>query len=131
MDYKKIFERFEKEDARTLDRSPRDVSPAFIKTTAKLPTLDAAQKVALNRKGNVLFNSGGAENIENARKIFQATGYSDGLSRVGDAYKKQGRYIDALHMYQIAPDHKKFDELTTRLAAIIQNLLHKEDAPDE
>jgi two-component SAPR family response regulator len=126
MDYKKIFERFEKEDGK-----PRDSGPAFIKTTAKLPTLDSTQKVALNRKGNVLFNAGGAENIENARKIFQATGYSDGLSRVGDVYKKQGRYMDALRMYQIAPNHKKFDELTAQLAAIIQNLLHKEDAPHE
>jgi hypothetical protein len=131
MDYKKIFERFEKEDGSPRDSNPRDSNPAFIKTTAKLPTLDAAQKAALNRKGNVLFNSGGVENIETARKIFQATGYSDGLSRVGDAYKKQGRYMDALRMYQIAPDHKKFDELTTRLAAIIQNLLHKEDVPHE
>ncbi|MDR1400576.1 MAG: hypothetical protein LBJ41_11690 [Treponema sp.] len=126
MDYKKIFERFEKESV-----SPRDNSPVFTKTTAKPPTLDAAQKVALNRKGNVLFNSGSAENIENARKIFQTTGYSDGLSRIGDVYKKQGRYMDALRMYQIAPNHKKFDELTMQLAAIIQNLLHNKDAPHE
>ncbi|MDR1324661.1 MAG: hypothetical protein LBK00_01330 [Treponema sp.] len=126
MDYQKVFERFEKESV-----SLRDNRPMFAKTTAKPPSLDAAQKVALNRKGNVLFNSGIAENIENARKIFQITGYSDGLSRVGDAYKKQGRYMDALRMYQIAPNHKKFDELTMQLAAIIQNLLHKEGAPHE
>ncbi|MDR0636885.1 MAG: hypothetical protein LBF87_07385 [Treponema sp.] len=126
MDYKKIFERFEKESV-----SSRDNRPVFAKTTAKPSALNAAQKVALNRKGNVLFNSGSAENIENARKIFQTTGYSDGLSRIGDAYKKQGRYIDALRMYRIAPDQKKFDELTMRLAAIIQNLLHKKDAPYE
>ncbi|MDR2537511.1 MAG: hypothetical protein LBC46_04310 [Treponema sp.] len=126
MDYQKIFERFEKESV-----GLRDSRPVFAKTTAKPPSLDAAQKAALNRKGNVLFNSGIAENIENARKIFQTTGYSDGLSRVGDAYKKQGRYMDALRMYQIAPDRKKFDELTMQLAAIIQNLLHKEDAPHE
>ncbi|MDR2418192.1 MAG: tetratricopeptide repeat protein [Treponema sp.] len=126
MDYQKVFERFEKKSV-----SPRDNMPVFTKTTVKSPALDAAQKVALNRKGNVLFNSGSVENIENARKIFQATGYSDGLSRVGDAYKKQGRYIDALRMYKLASDHKKFDELTMRLATIIQNLLHKEDAPYE
>jgi hypothetical protein len=126
MDYQKVFERFEKESV-----SPRGNSPVFVKTTVQPPALNAAQKVALNRKGNVLFNSGSAENIENARKIFQATGYSDGLSRIGDVYKKQGRYMDALRMYQIAPDHKKFDELTMQLAGIIQKLLHKEDTHHE
>jgi two-component SAPR family response regulator len=126
MDYHKIFERFEKENV-----SLGDNRPGFAKTTAKPLLLDSAQKVALNRKGNVLLNSGSTENIENARKIFQTTGYSDGLSRVGDAYKKQGRYMDALRMYQIAPNHRKFDELTKQLAALIQNLLHNEDPFDE
>jgi hypothetical protein len=115
MDYKKVFERFEED---SLGRKP-----GFTKTTTQTP-LDAAQKAMLNRKGNVLFNAG---DVENARKIFLATGYSDGLSRVGDAYQKQGRLMEALRMYQIAPNHRKFDEMAMRLSAIIQNLL--KDAP--
>jgi hypothetical protein len=111
MDYKKVFERFEKDSL--------GKKPGFTKITTQTP-LDAAQKVTLNRKGNVLFNGG---DIEGARKIFLVTGYSDGLSRVGDAYQKQGKLMDALRMYQIAPNHKKFEEMVMRLSSIIKDLL--------
>ncbi|MDR3342087.1 MAG: hypothetical protein LBT14_04735 [Treponema sp.] len=99
----------------------------FIKTTKKT-TMDAAQKVVLNRKGNVLYNSG---DIEGARRIFLTTGYSDGLTRVGDYYKSQGRSLDALRMYWIAPDHKKSEAIIMQLSALIKNLIHEEgDLPD-
>ncbi|MDR2534649.1 MAG: hypothetical protein LBD29_01290 [Treponema sp.] len=112
MDYKKIFEKFEG-------------NSTFIKTTK--PTLvDGAQKAALNRKGNILFNSG---DIEGAKRIFITTGYSDGLSRIGDAYKAQNRYMDALDMYRIAPNPKKFDAMVMQLSAIIKNLIHEEGDP--
>ncbi|MDR3303627.1 MAG: hypothetical protein LBS86_04375 [Treponema sp.] len=116
MDYKKVFERFEKDSL--------GKQPGFTRITTQTP-LDSAQKAALNRKGNVLFNSG---DIESARKIFLATGYSDGLSRVGDAYQKQGKLMEALRMYQIAPNPRKFEEMVTQLSAIIQNLLKETDA---
>jgi tetratricopeptide (TPR) repeat protein len=109
MDYKKIFERFEDQNA-------------FIKITKK-PVIDGAQKSALNRKGNVLYNSG---DIEGAKRIFLTTGYSDGLSRIGDAYKAQNRYLDALNMYRIAPNQKKFESLIMNLSVIIKNLIHEE-----
>ena len=67
MDYKRIFEKAEGQNT-------------FIKTTLK-PGIDGTQKVILNRKGNVLFNSG---DIEGARRIFMTTGYTDGLVRIGD-----------------------------------------------
>ena len=109
MDFKSIFEKVEGESV-------------FIKTTAK-PAMDSAQKVALNRKGNILYNSG---DIEGARRIFLTTGFSDGLTRVGDYYKSNGRPLDALRMYWIAPDRRKADPIIMQLSSIIQSLIHDE-----
>ena len=94
----------------------------FIKTTIK-PVVESTDKVTLNRKGNVLFNSG---DIEGARRIFLTTGYTDGLVRVGDYYNSKSRSLDALKMYWIAPDHKKAETIISRLSVIIQNLIHEE-----
>lgn len=114
MDCKKIFERFE---------SPE----GFIKTTAK-PSIEGSKKAALNRKGNALFNAGDAEA---ARRIFLTTGYSDGLSRIGDYYKSRGRILDALRMYWIAPDHNKSDLIIRQLSEIIRHFLNYEEVADE
>jgi len=113
MDYKKVFDKFEDENV-------------FIKTTAQ-PSMDSAQKAALNRKGNMLCNSG---DIEGARRIFMATGYSDGLSRIGDHYKSQNRFLEALHMYWIAPDRVKAEPLVMQLADTIQKLVSDITTPD-
>ncbi|AEF83684.1 conserved hypothetical protein [Treponema primitia ZAS-2] len=110
MDYKKVFGRFEGQNG-------------FIKTIAR-PSMDGSQKAALNRKGNVLYNSG---DIEGARRIFLTTGYSDGLSRVGDYYKSQGRDLDALRMYWMAPDKHKAEPIVQRLSVVIQQLIHEEE----
>ena len=110
MDYRKIFEKFDDESG-------------FIKTTVP-HGVDSAQKAALNRKGNVLFNSG---DIEGARRIFITTGYSDGLSRVGDYYKSQNRLIEALQMYWIAPDRTKYEPILEQLSGVIRNLIHEDD----
>jgi len=114
MDYKKFFDKFEDENI-------------FIKTTVQ-PSMDSAQKAALNRKGNVLFNSG---EIEEARRIFMSTGYSDGLCRVGDYYKSQNRPIEALRMYWIAPDHTKAEPLIIDVVGAIQAFMHEEDIEKE
>jgi len=114
MDYKKFFEKFEDENI-------------FIKTTVQ-PSVDSAQKAALNRKGNVLFNSG---DIEGARRIFMATGYSDGLCRVGDYYKSKNRPIEALRMYWIAPDHTKAESLIIDVVGAVQAFMHEEDEDEE
>jgi hypothetical protein len=119
MDYKKIFEKF-------------DGKNNFVKTTVP-PSVEGSDKAALNRKGNMLFNSG---DIEGARRIFMTTGYSDGLSRVGDYYKSQNRLIEALRMYRIAPDRNKAEPLIEQLAGIIKVLIEEpaednEDAGDE
>ena len=106
MDRMKAFKKFENENI-------------FIKTTVS-PPVDSSRKVALNRKGNELYNSG---DIESARRIFMTTGYSDGISRVGDYYKSQNRLVDALQMYYIAPDRTKYEPLLMQLASIIHNLI--------
>jgi hypothetical protein len=108
MDYKKVFDKFEGQNA-------------FIKTT-KGPVVEGAQKAALNRKGNALYNSG---DIEGARRIFLTTGYSDGLSRIGDYYKSQGRLLDALRMYWIAPDRTKSGPIIVQLSGLLQDLMHE------
>ncbi|GHV87963.1 hypothetical protein AGMMS50267_03230 [Spirochaetia bacterium] len=110
MDNKKVFSRFENQ-------------AVFVKTIAK-PAVDAAQKAALNRKGNVLFNSG---DIEGARRLFLTTGYSDGLVRIGDYYKSQGRSLDALRMYWIAPDKTKAEKIIIDLSMLIKDFIHEED----
>ena len=109
MDYESVFEKV------------RDKS-TFIKTTVK-PVMEGTQKAALNRKGNLLFNSG---DVEGARRIFLTTGYSDGLVRVGDYYNSNGRPLDALRMYWIAPDRKKADQVIFQLSSVIQNILQED-----
>jgi hypothetical protein len=95
----------------------------FLKSCEKRP-LDSSQKAQLNRKGNTLLNQGDAES---ARRIFITTGYSDGLSRIGDYYRSKGRVIDALRMYWIAPDKKKSAELIMELSFMVKNLIHEGD----
>ena len=114
MDYKKFFDKFEDENI-------------FIKTTVQ-PSMDSAQKAALNRKGNVLFNSG---DIEGARRIFMSTGYSDAISRVGDYYKSKNRPVEALRMYWIAPDHTKAGPLILETIGAIQTLIHEKNENEE
>ena len=109
MDYKRVFEKLKDENI-------------FIKTKAG-PAVDGSTKAALNRKGNMLFSSG---DIEGAKRIFLTTGFSHGLARVGDHYKKNGRVLDALKMYWIAPDRKKAEPLIKQLSLIIQDLIHTE-----
>ena len=109
--YKKIFEKHK-------DQS------SFIKVTSPARPVDGQQKAALNRKGNQMFNEG---DIEGARRIFLTTGYSDGLSRVGDNYKSNDKLLEALQMYWAAPDKRKSEPLIERLAGVIQNLLKNDD----
>nr|AGS52378.1 hypothetical protein [uncultured bacterium contig00077] len=114
MDIKKIFENCEDQGS-------------FIKTTSASP-MDGSQKAALNRKGNQLYNDG---NVEAAKRVFITTGYSDGLSRVGDYYKSQNRPLDALRMYWTAPDKTKSEPIIEQVAYILQGLLDDKDAEDQ
>jgi hypothetical protein len=110
MDIKKTFEKFENQNL-------------FIKVSSPAP-VEGSQKVALNRRGNQLFNEG---NIEGARRIFMTTGYSDGLSRVGDYYKSNNRPLEALRMYWMAPDRKKSEPIIEQLAVLMQGCLNADE----
>jgi hypothetical protein len=100
-----------------------DDESAFIKVTSPSP-VEGSQKAALNRKGNQLFNDG---NIEGAKRVFLTTGYSDGLSRVGDFYKSKNRPLEALRMYWLAPDRTKSAPLLENLAGVLQSLIHEDE----
>lgn len=96
-------------------------SQGFIKVTdSPVLNLNSEQKVVLNRKGNVLFNQG---NIEGARRIFTTTGYSDGLTRVGDKYKEKNNDLDALKQYILAHNKNKTDDICTQIASVISKIL--------
>jgi hypothetical protein len=110
---KKILEKF-------------DDKNAFIKVSEPSP-VDGSDKAALNRKGNQKFNEG---DVENARRIFMTTGYSDGLSRTGDYYKSKDRPLEALRMYWMAHDRKKADPLIEKLSFVLQDIIHADDDDD-
>ncbi len=97
----------------------------FIKVTDKpVSALSAQQRVVLNRKANVLFNEG---KIDMAERIFITTGYSDGLTRVGDYYAEKKEYIKALKMYLLAHNKRKSDPLLEKFASLVSIMLKSED----
>jgi hypothetical protein len=95
----------------------KQTSEGFIKVSERpLAGLSPEQKTALNRKGNVLFNEG---NIEDARRIYITTGYSDGLTRVGDVYLQKKQEFSALKLYLLAHNTRKSEPLIEKLAEVI------------
>ncbi|MCQ2595238.1 MAG: hypothetical protein MJ196_08240 [Treponemataceae bacterium] len=97
----------------------------FIKVTeSPTKTLTSEEKAILNRKGNVLFNSG---DINTARRIFLATGYSDGLTRVGDNFLKNGDELTALKYYLLAHNRNKAGALIQKTAKFISALIAEEE----
>jgi hypothetical protein len=95
----------------------------FIKITDEpLTTLTSEQKAVLNRKGNILFNQG---NLEQAKRIFMTTGYSDGLTRIADKYNHDKQELKALKLYVLAHNKKKAEPLYEKIAGIVSVLLHE------
>ena len=93
----------------------------FIKVTDNpVKSLNSEQKAILNRKGNVLFNQG---RIEEARRIFITTGYSDGLTRVGDFYQQKNQSLKALKQYILAHNKNKAELIYEKMAGIISCML--------
>lgn len=96
-------------------------SEGFIKITDNpVSSLSSGQKAILNRKGNELFNKG---RIEEARRIFITTGYSDGLTRVGDVYQKKNEILKALKLYVLAHNKTKTEPIYEKMAEIISVFL--------
>jgi hypothetical protein len=106
-----------------LGHLPKD---GFLKVSADKPSqLSDAQRVALIRKGNELFNQ---KKLELARKIFLTTGYSDGLIRLGDEYLRQSQPLEALRMYLLAPDSKKAAAMMEKAAGVLRHWLSEPTA---
>lgn len=96
----------------------------FIKVTENaLTPLSSEQKVVLNRHGNQLFNEGF---INEAQRIFVTTGYSDGLTRVGDYYIAHDNTLEALRMYCLAKNKRKSDPIIDSLVRLIRVLIDTE-----
>lgn len=93
----------------------------FIKTSdLPLEGLSDQQKVALNRRANALLNEG---KIEMAKRIFITTGYSDGLTRIGDNYNKENKYLDALKMYLLAHNKRKSEPIIEKISQTVSVML--------
>lgn len=105
-----------------LNRLPQE---GFLKITSSRPKeLSDEQKIGLIRKGNALFN---ARQYDMAKRVFITTGYTDGLIRLGDLYMKDGRPLEALRMYLLAPDREKADLLLEGTVRILQKWLKEEN----
>ena len=71
------------------------------------------ERVALIRKGNELYNEG---KIEEAIRIFSATGYKDGLTRVGDLYYFDKKMpLIAYKYYKLAGRKDRIDDIFMRM----------------
>ena len=96
-------------------------SEGFIKVTRpEAPKLSSEQKVQLIRRGNALFQDG---DYDQAKKIFVATGYSDGMIRLGNLFMDRGDTLEALQMYKMAPAPDKAEEIITILAKTVRKWL--------
>lgn len=96
----------------------------FIKVTDAPVTLSSEDKVVLNRKGNIYFNQG---DLLSARRLFITTGYSDGLTRVADVLYKDGKELDALKLYWLAHNKRKYEPLIQKLAKTISLIITEEE----
>ena len=93
----------------------------FIKVTDNpVGGLSPEQKVILNRKANVFFNNG---NIEDARRIYITTGYSDGLTRVGDYYMNNNEPLKALKVYYLAHNKRDSEPIFESIAKVISSII--------
>lgn len=93
----------------------------FIKTTGdRVGTLTSEQRTLLIRKGNELFNTG---RMEQAKRIFLTTGYTDGLIRLGDHYDKNNDPYEALRLYKVAPAPEKAEVIIEKMAGVLRQLL--------
>ena len=87
--------------------------------------VQGAERTALIRKGNELYNNG---NFSLAERIFITTGYGDGLARMGDYHYKKNEYIEALDMYLKANDKAKSEQIIERMVFVIREWLGGGDA---
>ncbi len=99
----------------------------LLKTVQDKPaTLTQQQRTALIRKGNEVFNRG---DVVLAERIYRATRYAAGLSRIGDWYMRQNRPLEALGVYRSGRCQAKADILVERIARVLSGWLKEEGRP--
>ncbi len=99
----------------------KKIPDGFIKLTDNpVNGLSSEQKVILNRKANTMFNNG---NVEDARRIFITTGYSDGLTRVGNYYMDKNESLKALKAYYLAHNTRETEPIYEQIAKVISKLI--------
>jgi hypothetical protein len=104
------------ETDRILRSMPRE---GFLKVTRPpVPEISSEQKVQLIRKANELFGRG---ELEQAKKIFVSTRYSDGMIRLGDLYAQRKDYLSAFQMYKMAPAPDRAEAMIVNLTAVLKN----------
>lgn len=102
----------------------QEIPYGFIKVTDNpVATLTSEQKVILNRRANEFFNKG---NIEDARRIYITTGYSDGLTRVGDYFVNNNEPLKALKSYYLAHNKRDSAPIYESIAKVISTLIKDE-----
>ena len=94
-------------------------SEGFLKT-AGAPQMDRAQRSALIRKGNELYNN---DQIQAAKRVFITTRYSDGLIRLGDYYQNRKEPLEAFRMYWLAGEQRRKDEMVERMSLVVRHWL--------
>ena len=103
--------------------SEKIIPDGFIKVTDNpVQGLTSDQKVILNRKAYAMFNNG---NVEDARRIFITTGYSDGLTRVGDYYNNKNESLKALKAYWLAHNKRDSEPILADIAKVISTLINE------
>jgi len=101
----------------------KQIPDGFIKLTDKpVNGLTPEQKVILNRKANIMFNNG---NVEDARRIFITTGYSDGLTRVGNYYMEKNQSLKALKAYFLAHNKRESEAIYEKIAQVLSSIIRE------
>lgn len=102
----------------------RLVQDGFLMTTPDAAALPPENKARLNLKGNQLFNQGA---VEQAKKIFMTTRYSDGLCRVGDYYSEKADLTSALKFYTLSGRKDKSEPLIQSALQVIRSVMKDDD----
>lgn len=98
----------------------------FLKTSTAAVNLPTEDKAKLNLKGNQLFNQGA---VDQAKKIFLTTRYSDGLCRVGDYYRDKADPLTALKFYTLSGRKDKSEPLIQDVLQILRAVLKEDETP--
>mgnify|MGYP000867213129 CR=1 FL=1 len=88
--------------------------------------MDSKERISLIRKGNEHFNR---REMKQAIEIFVATGYRDGLTRIGDYYYFDKRQpLIAVRFYKMAGVKARVDEIYERMIMALGQWLGGEKA---